>query len=106
MKSYSKFLPVFAFMVFQLLVTSCGDDDNGTSCNQLYTKIATATGELLSPDCDDVVAAYDKLIDLYDEGRDCKDLKEDIEDEGYDSVDDFIAELQETRDDVAADCAP
>lgn len=62
------------------------------------------TAGLLSPDCEVVVAAYDKLIDLYDEGRDCKVIKEEVEDEGYASVDDFLAELQSTRDDVATDC--
>lgn len=92
-------------MVLLFVASSCGDDD-GDSCNEIYTKIAIATGDLASPDCEVRVAGYDKLITLYGKGKNCKELKEDIEDEGYDSVDEFIAELQDTRDDVEADCNP
>lgn len=105
MKSAIKTLSCLGFVTLLVFVSSCGDDDNN-SCNEIYGKIGTATGGLLSSDCEEVVEAYDKLIDLYDEGRDCKVIKEEIEDEGYDSVDDFLAQLQETRDEVEADCNP
>lgn len=93
-----------AAVCLSLLVSACNDDDGNDSCNQIYGKIGVETGKLSSTDCEVRVEAYDKLIDLYDEGRNCAALKESIEDEGYDNVDDFIAALQLTRDDEAADC--
>lgn len=106
MKSAIKVFSIIGIVAFVATVSSCGDNDNGNSCNQLYGKIGVATGGLLSDDCQEVVEAYEKLIDLYDKGRDCKVIKEEIEEAGHASVDDFIAQLQETRDEVEADCAP
>lgn len=106
MKSYPKNSLLIVLMLLLFVASSCGDDDNGSSCNEIYTKIAIATGDLASSDCEVRVAGYDKLITLYGKGKNCKELKEDIEDEGYNSVDVFIAELQASRDNVEAGCNP
>lgn len=107
MKFYPKDSFLIVFMLLLFVASSCGDDENnGASCNQLYSKIGVATGDLLSSDCEVRVEAYEKLITLYGEGKNCKEIKEGVEDEGYDSVDDFIAELQENRDEEEAGCTP
>ena len=90
-------------LALSVFSVSCGDDD-GVNCNELYTKIAVATGGLLSSDCEERVAAYDEMIVLYTKGKNCAEIKQYAEDEGYDSVAEFILDLEATRDNEAAGC--
>lgn len=82
---------------------ACSKDDENT-CNAIYVKIATTSQGLSSPDCTIVIATYDKLIDLYGEGEDCKVIADAVKDNGYASVDEFLSDFRELRDLEAADC--
>ncbi|MFN8336825.1 MAG: hypothetical protein U0U09_16970 [Cyclobacteriaceae bacterium] len=101
MKTKSK---IFLSGVLALLFFgSCSKDDD-VSCNEIYVKIATKSQDLASTDCTVVVATYDKLIDLYEQGKDCKVISDAVKDNGYTSVDDFLADFRSLRDLEAADC--
>lgn len=90
-------------LVVLLFLGSCGKDDE-VSCNEIYVKIATKSQDLASTDCTVVVATYDKLIDLYEQGKDCKVIADAVADNGYASVDDFLDDFRGLRDLEAADC--
>lgn len=94
----------FSCIALLLAVSACGEEES--LCEKTYRKIGKATSNILSPDCEVKVSAYDQLIDLYDKGRDCKPIKQRVWDGGYDTVDQFIDMLEEARADVIADCAP
>ncbi|HEY3405314.1 MAG TPA: hypothetical protein VGK59_18140 [Ohtaekwangia sp.] len=104
-KINSSLLGVIVLLSLSVVSISCGDDDDGdVNCNKIYSEIGDVTGDLLSEDCEVVIDAYTELIDLYDKGRDCDAIEEAIEDEGYDSVDEWIEELEGAREDVEDDC--
>ena len=96
----STLMVMVALTVFSL---SCGDDDE-VNGNQLYGQIGVATGDLLSGDCEVRIAAYEELIVLYGKGRNCAEIKQYVEDEGYADVQEFLDELAATRDDEIANC--
>jgi hypothetical protein len=102
LKTMRFFLVLIAASAF--FIVSCGDDGDNVNCNQLYAEIGVATGGLLSSDCEDRVAAYNELIILYGKGKNCAEIKEYTQDEGYDSVSEFIEELEENRDNEEAAC--
>lgn len=101
MKKYTSIM--IASLVLSFVLGSCGKDDE-TSCNDTYVRIARTTQDLSSTDCTVVVATYDKLIDLYEEGKDCKVITDAVKDNGYASVDEFLSDFRELRDLEAADC--
>lgn len=101
MKKYTSI--VIAGMVLSFVFGSCNKDDENT-CNDTYVKIAKTTQDLTSTDCTVVVATYDKLIDLYEEGKDCKVITDAVKDNGYANVDEFLSDFRELRDLEAADC--
>jgi len=112
----SKFLTLLLSAGILFLVasisSSCGgdDDDGGSSaCNTLSKNLADQTlewAEVLeeSEDCDEIEEAYNDLIEIYEKGKNCDAFVKAVKAAGYDSVNQFINELEESRDDFLEGC--
>jgi len=91
-----------------VLSFSCGDDDDKVDCNKLYNQFVTqATAyfdALEDEDCEQADEAYQDMKSTLNSGKNCKELIEALEEEGYDSLDEYIEEMDEQHDIYMADC--
>ncbi|HEX5169026.1 MAG TPA: hypothetical protein VFW11_07615 [Cyclobacteriaceae bacterium] len=110
LKSFNTLSGVLLLMACASFMLSCGSDSNDdkNDCEafskQLSEKTTAVTQALTSENCTEIQKAYNELLDLYEKGGKCDAFKKAVKDAGYDSYDDYVADLEEARDLFLADC--
>lgn len=102
-----KTLLTAVLMMTALIFVSCGDDNN-VDCGKIYNDIEDAFDDYDDAydngDCEDLEDLFDKAVKLLREGKDCDNIKDELDDAGYDNVEELIDELEEDHEDDMADC--
>lgn len=95
-------------MVSALFFVSCGDDDDKVNCDEAYDDIEDAFEDyydaVFEGDCDDLDDLYDVAVAAIKKGKDCEDVKEELEDAGYDSVSEYLDDFEEEHEDNVDNC--
>ncbi len=98
MKNLMK-LSYYLSFVFLIGLTACGgddDDDDNVDCDQIAETLEVETQNLVDilfsstePDCNELLQAFDDLIDIIEDSRSC--LTQEQQDELDNSIDQYEA---------------
>jgi hypothetical protein len=92
-----------------VLSFSCGDDDDdkvdcGKLYNQFVTQATTYFDALMAEDCEEAEKSYQEMKKTLNSGKNCEQLLDALEEEGYDSLEEYIEELDAQHETATADC--
>lgn len=100
-------LSVLILCVVAAFTVSCGDDDD-VDCDKIYDDIEEAFEEYddayFDGDCEELDDLFDAAIKKLRQGKNCENVKDELDDAGYDNVEELIDELEEDHEDNVADC--
>lgn len=101
MKMVCLIMPVLFFL-------SCGSDDEepSTNCAALASQLEAKYDELneIGYDCTKMQNIFDEMFDILNKGKECQELKDMAEEEGYNSVDEYIEYLESYSSVILSDC--
>lgn len=102
-------------MIFIVMLTvfgaSCGDDEGEKpnkekGCASLSEQLEAKYAELdeIGYNCSKIKEIFNDILDLLNEGKNCEELEAIAADEGFGSVDEYIAYLEQSFKAYASDC--
>ena len=101
---------IILIVTLAVLGASCGDDEEekpmNVNCASLADKLEAKYAELdeIGYNCEKMRKIFDDIIDILNEGKDCEELKSIAADEGYGSVEEYIAYLEQSFKAYMSDC--
>ena len=111
MKKNVNLIPPCALLLLacSVLFSACDESDSekkDVDCEAAMKQLNSKYGLLLefSSNCDQMQKLADEISDLFDDVKDCDELKEAAAAAGYDNVQDYINAQKETLENYLSDC--
>lgn len=92
-----------------IFMVSCGDDEDKVDCgkitNEIIQTIEGIVDAIEAEDCEGIESAYGKFITQLRNGKSCAFVEGLVADDGYNNVEELIADLEQERDFILEDLA-
>jgi len=102
-------LVVYLLITLTLLSLSCSEEENEefkAACPSLASELEGKYGDLneIGYDCSKMKQIFNDILKLIGEGKECSAIQKIATDEGYDSVDEYLSDLEKQFKSYMSDC--
>src|SRR5690606_3931060 len=89
-------------------LSACEKDDEAPDVNcasiQSELEAKQLEWEMIGYDCPKLEILFDEILDILNQGKNCKEIQDLAKDEGFDSVEEYIAQLENQFNAYLSDC--